>query len=160
MGILVSEWHEAIVEERAKVGRNPWRMIASTVIELFSIGLLVVDFFYKPLANKNQFIVIIAFSLFLLATALGDGLVYRLFNRRRLGFLGRYSYSIYVMQSICFHLLAKWFWRLNPEFVNTHVAITLTVLVVFAALVGVLAYHVVERPIAKLLGEGHRCCGS
>ncbi len=154
MGILFFEWSKAMHEQRKEDrAHNGVSAVVCSSIELSSIALLAIDFFYKPLANRNQFIVVIAFSLLLLTMSLGDGVVYRAINRKWLGYLGRYSYSVYVMQSVSFGLLAKIFWGRNKAFVAENPAVTIFFSVMVSTLVGIVVYHLVERPSIRLYAE-------
>ena len=150
MGILISEWHTALSISRRK---GIVQCVLCTAAEVVSLSLLCIDFFYKPLANKNQFIVVMAFSSLLLAVALGNGLLTRMLNRRGLGFCGRYSYSVYVMQSISFLLLTRIFWRPYGDFVSGHVLITLMASLVFSVVLGICTYYAIELPGKKILSR-------
>ena len=159
MGILICEWSHAMHERRGEGCMHLMSSVVCSLIELSSIVLLVIDFFCKPLANQNQFIVVIAFSFLLLALSLGDGIFYRALNRKWLGFFGRYSYSVYVMQSVSFGLLAKIFWSRHKDFIAENPAITITVSVIASAIIGIIVYYCVERPSIRLFSartQNHR----
>ena len=65
--------------------------------------------------------------------------------------LGRYSYSIFVMHIIVQDLLRRNFWDIHRSFVIAHPVFNLILPVILAILLGVVTYHLVERPAARYL---------
>ena len=63
--------------------------------------------------------------------------------------LGKYSYSIYVMQQLSFYWLRKSLWKYSSLLDNVGLTITLSLL--FSFIVGVLTYYLIEKPGRKLI---------
>lgn len=152
LGILINEFIETVRPYFNH--RINWRIvILATALELLAVFLLVAHLFfrtYKGVTCKSHFIVVVAFAILLPLLILKVGLVSKLFNNRVLGILGKYSYSMYVMQQAGFWVLQKTLW-LNTEFITEHVAVTLIVSVGLPALMGIVSYYLIEVPGAKLL---------
>ncbi|MCD7856358.1 MAG: acyltransferase [Clostridiales bacterium] len=132
-----------------------WRAVQSVV----EIGLSVFLVAYLLLGlpqSQNQLIVVIAFFLLLYCVCgEGNGLVSILLGNPLLAKLGKYSYSIYVMQQISFYILMRALW-LQSDFVYDHTYWCIAASVLFSVLVGVLTYHLVEGPVVKWWYQKHR----
>ena len=63
--------------------------------------------------------------------------------------LGKYSYSIYVMQQLSFNFLEKSLWKYSSLLDN--VSLTMTLSLLFLFIVGVLTYYLIEKPGRKLV---------
>ena len=141
LGVLLAASMEAFEQT---FGRST-NTILWTVAEVATLSFLIHVFVIGKGKLTSMFIVVIVFSVLLVSFVNGAGMVGRALNLKVFGLLGRYSYSIYVMQGIAFHLLQGHFWK-HEGFVTSHVFWTLLISVAFAALIGVGTYHLVERP--------------
>lgn len=121
----------------------------ATVAELFFFAVLFVNLFYVPLACSTQFVVVVSFAALLVLLDSGCGLLSKALGWRFFGPLGRYSYSIYMVQPLS--LLIFDVLRSRNLFVSQPVGFIAVELVVFIVLSGFALYHLVERPGAKLL---------
>lgn len=149
LGILINEFVEAV--RPYFEGRPDWRVVLlSTAIELLTVWLLTAHLFFRSWTCKNHFIVVVAFAILLPFLILRVGLVSRLFDCKALGVLGKYTYSMYVMQQAGFWILQKTLW-LDTAFVTEHAGLTLAISVAVPTLVGVAAYYLIELPGARLL---------
>lgn len=141
LGALLAAAMEAF--ER-RFGRST-NAIFWTAVEVAALSFLIQVFVIGKGRLTNMFIIVIAFAALLVSFMNGAGMVGRALNLEVLGVLGRYSYSIYVMQDITFRLLRETLWR-HEGFLEAHVLWTFVISLAFAALVGVGTYHLVERP--------------
>ncbi len=121
-----------------------------TVLEAVSIAALMINFIGKENADKNQFFAVIMFVLLLVCMLSQKGVISRVFNRKIFGTLGKYSYSIYVMQQIAFWTLRDVFWQKNISYIQQHGLRTLLISLVFSVALGIVTYYVVEKPAAAL----------
>ena len=123
--------------------------LAISLLEIVSLICLLLDFFNGRRAPENQFLVVIFFTIFFLCMLTGRGMFSRIVSRTPFCRLGKYAYSIYVMQIIAFYILRKTFWR-NTAFLSSHPAASLLLSVAAAVLLGILTYYLVEKPAGKL----------
>lgn len=153
LGYLLGNLYDAVKERWAILYAQ--RLNASVVtvlitfIEAGSFCLLMLDFFAGKRVGKNQFMVVVLFSVFFFCMLTEKGLFSRLISRLPVCRLGKYAYSIYVMQEFSFYILEKTFWK-NTDFLKMHVGVSLTVSVVFAAAVGAVVWHLIEKPASEL----------
>lgn len=127
-------------------------VLLMTLAELVFSALLIRHFFFADLTYGNQFFVVILFSGLMLCMLSGKGLLSRLFNNKFFGFLGKYSYSIYMMQQIAFWILKETLWE-NTAFVTQHSLRCIIFSTAFALLLGIAAYYIVEKPSAIVLNR-------
>ena len=74
------------------------------------------------------------------------GLLSRIISRTGFCRLGKYSYSIYVMQEAAFYILSHTLWK-NAGFLKRCPAAALGLSVVLTILFGAGIYYLVERPM-------------
>lgn len=96
----------------------------------------------------NHLVLVVVFCILLLSALSAGSPIAMVFNRKPFGYLGRYAYSIYVMQQTGFYILRKTIWQ-NTAFTD-NVALCLIISTILVAALGVVTYHVVEKPCIKL----------
>lgn len=125
------------------------RILIST-IELGVISFLVYNYLIKRVYN-NALLYILAFGLLLLLLALQLGKYSQLLNWKGFNYVGRYSYSIYIMHQPIFLTLKKYLW--NKQFVATNPIISVFIGIIGCLAIGIITYHLVEQPGGKLLNK-------
>ena len=115
----------------------------------------VVSLFFRLILGigswASTLVVILVFSILTVSLANRKGIISVLLDRRIFYLLGRYAYSIYVMQQISFYLLRDSLWR-NAAFLTDHFVLSIALSVLAAAVVGALTYHFIEAPAVKVYG--------
>ena len=145
LGVLIAVLLEGI-RSRFPSWKKPLILtIVSTAIEIAALFLLVKKMTLGKGSLSNAFTLVILFSCLFVSFLCGRGLLGRLVNRPFWGVLGRYSYSIYVMQQISFYIMARTFWK-NTFFLREHVFLSLLFSVVFSVIIGIGTYYLVEKP--------------
>lgn len=127
---------------------NKYPVIKMLLFSIFEIGLFIfilTYFLYSKIAYSNQFIIVIAFSFLLLCFINGSGILSKALNNKASAFLGKYAYSIYVMQQISFWILSKTLWK-HTHFVMSHAYRCIVISVLFSLIIGIITYHCIERP--------------
>lgn len=153
LGCLLGE----LVQKMRESERSIWALYGTrrvvsiiSILEAGTVIFLLRDFFMGKSAPENQFIVVILFSVLFLCMLTGKGFLSRAFIRSRLWILGKYSYSIYVMQETAFLILRNTVWK-KEILVQEHVFLCLVVSVSVTAALGIIFYYLVERPAEKKL---------
>lgn len=147
LGYFIGEIFENLKNVQSSQLKMNVRIFIS-VLELLIILFLIYNYLIKRVYN-NALLYILAFGLLLLLLALQWGKYSQLLNRKCFDYLGRYSYSIYIMHQPVFLTLKKYLW--NKQFVIAN-PITSVFLGMFACLVvGMLTYHLIELPGGKIL---------
>ena len=149
LGILINEFVESVKPYFSR--RLDWRIIlVATALEVLSLYLLIAHLFFREWTCRNHFVVVVAFAMLLPILVLRAGGISRLLDCKAFGVLGKYTYSMYVMQQAGFWILQRTLW-LDTAFVTGHVGLTLVLSVAVPAVVGVAAYYLIELPGARLL---------
>ena len=66
------------------------------------------------------------------------------------GILGKYTYSMYVMQETAFVILQHTFWK-NTTYIQMHPIIAIMLSIISATILGITAYYFIERPGAIVM---------
>lgn len=119
-----------------------------TLLELSAVALLAKWLFAGHAPFRNPMVVVALFSFLMGSFAARAGWVSRLLDRPVFDRLGQYAYSIYVSQQVAFFLLAKTLWTRTDSFA-AHPMAFLALSAVLAVSLGILAFHLVERPAAS-----------
>ena len=112
------------------------------------ISLFLIKYFLFGVKYRNAFIVVILFSILFICFVNKNGLLSKLLNCKIFSEIGKYSYSIYVMQQISFWIMQKSLWQ-TKLIDNTALSIFMSLL--FSISLGVIVYHLIERPSYKYL---------
>lgn len=123
-----------------------------SIVEIISFLALLGDFFIGKQAGKNQFIVVILFSVLFVCMLTEKGILSRMISRIPLWRFGKYAYSVYVMQEAAFYLLEHTMWK-NTRFLQTCPAGALGISVFVTFCLGVTVYYLVERPLCGKINE-------
>lgn len=118
-----------------------------TEIELLSLIYMTKHFLLGDGYYQNDFIIVIIFTFLFICFILKKGLISKLLNRPVFSHLGKYAYSIYVMQQISFWIIERTLWKTG---VFEHVAACIAISLIINIAIGVLTYHIVERPCSRL----------
>ena len=126
-----------------KIRISSWIASLSEIFLLFYLihGLLFHKF------KQTYLVVILAVTFLLILFIMRRGFLSKFLNKSWVEKIGRYSFSIYIMQEISFVPL-KYLWLKFSDFDNSRIwYITLVICsLLFCAFIGVITYHLVEKP--------------
>ena len=155
LGYMLADGCNLILEKcrkkRMLENNNPFReCLMISLIEIFTFAMLMTDFFSSDKAYDNQFIVVLLFPIFFVCLLTRKGIFSLLTDHKWSGSVGKYAYSVYVMQEVAFGILKKTFWK-NTGYLERYPvhAILLSILITLG--IGILTYHCVEKPVGRLL---------
>lgn len=126
------------------------KFVIVSVIELCSFSFIIYHFFFKPLNNDNKIIYMIILSVLFFCFLIKQGLLSKIFNNNISEFLGKYSYSIYVMQQVAFDIMGITLWK-HTDFLANYPVISIALSLLIAILTGIFTYHLVEVLGGKFL---------
>jgi peptidoglycan/LPS O-acetylase OafA/YrhL len=132
----------AIIYEKVKIPENSNKILI-TALEVLSFCFMWI---------KNDYLILkcISFSALFYLSLNGSGYVTAFFNRQKwCNFLGRASYSVYVMQGIPF---AIWHYtKPDIKVIEQYPIFFVSSVTIFSTLFGVVVYYFFERPIGNWL---------
>lgn len=138
---------------KGKRFENVLIFIVISAIEATTFYFMMRHFLDSQNSFPQQFFVVLLFTAFFSCLLTGRGIFTLLFNNKFFGFLGKYSYSVYMMQQIAFYILQKVFWENSKytAYLENHFVRTLIISTVLTVLFGIITYYVVEKPCSILL---------
>jgi len=113
--------------------------------EIISLYFMMRHFFDAQNSMKQEFFFVLLFTVFFLCLISRKGIFTVLFNHKLFGFVGKYAYSIYMMQQIAFYILQKTFWQ-NTAYMHAHFVRTLVISTALSIVFGIAVYYIVEKP--------------
>ena len=130
------------------------RLKRSTSVKLFVTALEVLSgaVFFVYICSIRQAesssVFVITFSVFFSCIVSKLSYLRRLFHKPVFQTLGKYSYSVYLMQIVVFDVLKTTLWT-NPVFLNRSVLCSAVSILIFL-IAGILGYYLIENPSLKL----------
>ena len=150
IGYLIS----LVYKEYKKIkvqNENVFKTIVFTAAETYLLVFIIQNTMFHKIHFNNYLIFVIAFVALFWLFLIKRGYITRFLDNNLSVILGRYSYSIFVMHIIVQDLLRRNFWDIHRSFVIAHPVFNLILPVILAILLGVVTYHLVERPAARYL---------
>lgn len=146
LGILIAKGIDEFKEVTFNVDKRI-KLLLMSIIEIMSTVFLI-RYFLLGLKYKNAFIVVIVFSILFVCFINKSGILSKILNRRIFSVVGKYSYSIYVMQQISFWIMQRSLWKMQI-IDSTMMCIFISLL--FSLVVGIITYHCIEKPFYRFL---------
>lgn len=151
LGVLIAagiEEYHRVFGCSSGVERKVVQIVVSvTEIMVGTVLARLFVFYDRPIASV--IIIIVLFAVLFICIVSERGVISTLLNRPFFALLGRYSYSIYIMQQFTFNLLGKTFWQ-KTEFICNSPYLTVAISVAACVVVGLITYHFVEQPAVML----------
>ena len=125
------------------------------VFTFFEASILF--FIFKNMAIKtiqynNKLIFILAFALLFILFLLKYGYISQFFDNKYSYIIGKYTYSIFITHTIIRNI---WFYvflnKENEAMVACHPLLNIFSIFFLSIILGILTYHLVEKPIAQFL---------
>lgn len=149
LGCLIAIMLEAFKNCYGQKRKSIALTIICSVVEVACFGMLILLFVNRRLPVNNVFVVVVLFSVLFICLLSERGVLSWVLNQPFWEKLGRYTYSIYVMQQLAFFVLGKTLWS-NTAFIQEHVLLTLLISTGVCVLMGIIIYHAVEKPAVML----------
>lgn len=146
LGIIIAKGLDLLKNKHLSINKNIQLILLFSLIELFCTSFLIKYFLFSFKYNNN-FIVVIIFSLLFICFIYKKGIISFLLDRKLFSLLGRYAYSIYVMQQFCFWILQRSLWKTD---IVQSPFICLSLSLFFCIIIGIITYHVIEKPCNSL----------
>ena len=132
--------------------KNKWKsalfFVFVSVLEIYLFMFIINNsIFHKIHFNNDLLFIIIFCSLFILFLC-RKGLLSKLLENNISVFLGKFSYSIYIMQCVGFVLEKHFMWT-NKEFVYAHPYINIWASILICVAIGVVSHIFVEKKAVK-----------
>lgn len=121
-----------------------------SLIEITICGFILYHFLAHPITYSNKLIFSIIFCILFICFIAKKGIISQLLENNVSQFLGKYSYSLYVMQQCLFWLLGATLWK-SKTFVDMHPIINISLSLMLSFIISMGLYHIIEKPAQKLL---------
>lgn len=147
LGYLISEFYRRYT---FLPNRSYIRMTLYTVVELFVLYLLIRTAIIKKLDIAFP-IILICFLLLFFLFLFKKGWVSCLLDRPAVSFMGKYCFSIYMMQEIMFPIVNRVLWKNSCFGASVFPVFNMICGIMLCIILGVFTYHLVEKPMRNFL---------
>lgn len=143
------------LEHKSKIQNyvpNLLKNLIYTATELYLFLFLMYHFtIHRIKAPDIYMIYIFAFSALFWLFIICRGYFSRLLNNDISVILGRYAYSIFVIQYMVLDLFKVYLWQPHRDFIIHYPVLNLILPILASIVLGVITYHLVEKPSAEYL---------
>lgn len=146
LGILIGKGIDEFNGITFRINKKIKFLIIS-FIEISST-IFLIKYFLLGLKYKNAFIVVIIFSILFICFINQCGALSKLLNLRIFSKLGKYSYSIYVMQQISFWIMQKSLWKMS---IINNTVMCIIISLFFSIFLGIITYYIIEKSFYNFL---------
>lgn len=115
------------------------------IFESFVFSFIIYFTIISPTKIHRNYIFIAMFVIITILFVYRKGFLSKLLDNKISSFLGRYSFSFYLMHYPVMYYIASFFWYHNVEFANKYPFTTLFLLVSFIFLISMFVYHFIEQ---------------
>lgn len=144
LGILIHGFLNSVDLTKFKFNK-----FVMTIFEVALSSYLIHGCLIKKFTDNYMVIILAAAALFVLFL-LNKGYLSSLLNHSIFANIGKYAFSIYIMQDVIFVFFKNYLWKQQTLAIN-HPILTISISILSSILLGVITYHFVENPCAKYL---------
>ena len=150
MGILLNALFNSKIEENVSNQKNKLlNYHCISLLELSCFLLLILPMLFNSGEIKEPLLYHFNTCLLLALFINKQGWFAKLLESDLLGKISKVSFSIYLMQEVCFIILQATFWK--TQYPTVHPVLAFVYSFIFCIFVGILTYKFVEKPVTELL---------
>ncbi len=153
IGYFIGEWYNNNCEKIKQTIIKPSGAIIISIIEFMCIFFIVNNLLFHRVHCINKLIFVIVFAVTFVLLLCKKGIISKLLDKDIFVFLGRYTYSIYMMHILILSLATILVWDKHSCWVHVHPVLNLVFTLFSILAAGVLTYHFVEKPAAEYLNK-------
>lgn len=150
-GYLVANIYNRVKDNN--IFTNPkfkwFNFVLFSVAEILLMTIIIYRTVFRQMEYQNLVVFIPMFATLIFSFAMQRGILSQITNHPIFGIMGRYAYSIYIMQQVAFILMGLTFWRWSG-FVNSYENLTVLLSLAFATTLGIIVYHIIELPAIRI----------
>lgn len=150
-GMLIGLWYKTNVEKIKQFVPSILCKLGISVLEFVCLYFMINNLILHRFHHFDHFMFIIVFVYLVTAFICNKGYISQLFNRDIFPRLSQYVYSIFIMHQVVVTALKRGLWTPHREWVQTYPITNIFLTLALILVVGVLTYHLVEKPAAKYL---------
>lgn len=160
LGYLLAEF---LIRKKKEItnflGSSIIKQIFTTIIEISTTVCILWYTIFGATYKEHKIICIILFIVLFSCLILKQGWFSKLLDNNISVFLGKYAFSIYLMQTVYNTYARKNFWK-DEAFISEHFALAVFLNLIGYTLLGIVTYHLVENPpslIKKIIKKDIKC---
>ena len=149
---IFCDWYKNNCNPNLTIKKNK---IIFTILELLILLEIFNTIFKKQYSLDLNLYFMILFCVLLFSFVFNKGYIGQFLNNKFFGFMGKYCYSIYILQYIVQITIGKgnklmstiWYSNFRNNYPNLDLIISILIIIVF----GIIAYYLVEQPFKKYI---------
>ena len=153
VGYFIGEWYKNNVNTIHNNIYNIRTKLMITLVEALCLGFTIKNLIFYNLKFNNQIIFVLIFSLTIVLFLLNKGYISQILNKDIFMKLAKYTYSLFIMHYLIIKGIKGSLWKHNEIFVYTHPYWNIILTLSIVLIIGILTYHLIEKPATKYLKE-------
>ena len=151
IGYLIGNWYKNHSHKFETLKLNIIPKICVTFLELVCLYFVISNLMFHAIKCNDHFIFIIVYMALIILFLFKKGFISQFLDKNIFCLLGRYTYSIFVTHLIIVYSLSQLCW--DNEWFHLNPAVCYFFIVIACILMGIITYHLIEKPIGKYLNE-------
>lgn len=152
IGYFIGFWYEDAILNRCETNCKfkifSIEFLIYSLAEIYLLIFIVQRLLFKAANYTNDLVLVIIFIAFYMLFLRKRGILSIVTNNRVIYNLGKYAFSIYVMQEVVYRILAKTLWLHSIR--QEQAIVMLLISFIITVVVGIATYHIIEYPALSL----------
>lgn len=148
-GYFISEWYKSIAKRSSDITLGV--KLIYTLIEIYVLLFLIYNTLFHKISFLSHSLFVLAYIAIICLFLLNRGFLSQLLNKKSIGFLGHYTYSMYIMHIIILDLIKNNIWANNLQIFIAHPYINILCILLLTFLTGIFTYYVIEKAMYQFL---------
>lgn len=153
IGCFIAQWYSSNKEKIQDSVLDIYQTLFVTFVEFLCLFFTINNLLFHEIKFDNYFIFILVFTLTIILFLYNKGFISRLLNQDIFPYLAKYTYSIYMVHCFVIFNLNNFLWSKHEYFVINHPRLNIVLAYILCISLGVLVYHLIEKPASKYLKE-------
>lgn len=153
IGMFIGRWYKAFEAKIISFTPTKTQKIAISVLEFICLDFMINNLMLHRFKHFNHFMFIIVFTALVVLFICRKGYISQLLERDIFPKLSKYVFSIFITHQLVIASLKNSIWKHQREFMENYPVTNMLLTLGLIIILGVLTYHLVEKPAKKILSR-------
>lgn len=153
VGYFIGNWYKENYQKIKDTVVGIKTKLVLTGLEFACLGFVINNLMLHKLKYNNPIIFVVVFTAIIILFLLNKGYLSQVLNRDIFVNISKYTYSFFLSHMVVINALMGSIWENDKMFVYSHPVYNILICFVLIFILGILTYHLVEKPTTKYLKE-------
>lgn len=149
-GYLIGDWFKNNIEHINNFIPSINQKLFITLAEFICLYFIINNLMLHGLKYCNDVIFVVTFTVIIVLFLIKKGFISQWLDKEIFSKLSKYVYSLYMTHKLIIEIYNQTLWK-NYDFVHYHPLLNIFATLIPMLILGILTYHLIEKPCAKFL---------